>query len=380
MLNFNVGFSRSHVIAVADVGPGGASVSILSAQKDGPTTILASARSSLTLEPRTEEQEKARIGEQVKEAAALALKLYASTAKQVPITQAYAVVHAPWTRTEVISVEEHYDVETRIHRAHIEAAAKKALGAVQNVDASLLLEGSVIQVAINGYVTAMPEGKDGHSLKVTSIASDCDPTVRGAVEGAIHQSFPVATITWRTGIRALMTVAREASSGGTYLLVDMGVADTHIASVNDGVLSQLVIPEGTRTILSRVAASKSPEETLGFMRMLSRDACSTDACEAIKTAIATAEPELVRVFGEAIAKIAQANRVPNEVLLATHPDLESWLSGFLARIDFAQFTATSMPLMVTSAQTLDVSRWVAGAHTTDAPTLSAALVNIESRS
>ncbi|TSC63545.1 MAG: hypothetical protein Athens041674_34 [Parcubacteria group bacterium Athens0416_74] len=379
MVNINIGFNRAHSIAVIDVAPGGATVAICSSTKDSAATVLSIASSSLSLESRTEQQAKSQIGEQVKEAAAQAIKLYMSAGHSAPVSEAYIVVHAPWAHTALISSEEHFESETLVQGALISAHAKKALsdGALQ--DAGEVLEASVIRVDLNGYATPAPEGKRAHWIRITSIVSSCDPAVKATTKAAVEQNFPVARITWRSGIRALMTLARESHLDTSFLVIDMGVEDTHIVSFRDGEMNQLIVPEGTRTILSRIAAGRPADEVVGYLRMLSRDACSTDACDALRQAVATTEPELVRVFGEAIGKIASKNRVPNGVLLLTHPDLESWFAGFLARIDFAQFTETSLPLSVHTAQSLDISNWVAGAKTSDASTVAIALVNIESR-
>ena len=59
-----------------------------------------------------------------------------------------------------------------------------------------------------------------------------------------------------------------------------------------------------------------------------------------------AEPELVRSFGEVFATLAAKQRLPNALLLSAPVELTPWLQGFFARIDFAQFTATTQPLAV----------------------------------
>jgi len=379
MVNINIGFNRAHSIAVIDVAPGGATVAICSSPKDSAATVFSIASSALSLESRTEVQAKSQIGEHVKEAASQAIKLYTSAGHSAPISEAYVIVHAPWARTALSSSEEHFEHETLIHSALISGLAKKALADKVGKDTGDALETSAIRVDLNGYATPMPEGKRAHWMRVTSIASDCDPAVKAAIKGATEQHFPVARISWRSGIRALMALARESHLDTSFLVIDMGVEDTHIVSFRDGEMNQLIVPEGTRTILSRIAAGRPADEVVGYLRMLSRDACSTDACDALRQAVATTEPELVRVFGEAIGKIAAKNRVPNGVLLLAHPDLESWFAGFLARIDFAQFTETSLPLSVHTPQSLDISKWVAGAKTSDASTVAIALVNIESR-
>lgn len=366
-------------VAIVDVAPGGAVVAISGVPKDGPSTIFSTASSSLSLERRTKVQSKSRIAEQIKEASDQALKLAAAAGHAAPVSDVYVVVHAPWSETTLSSTHESYETETRIHASRIEALAQESLALSKDIDKGKLIESSVIKVELNGYPTPSPEGKYAHDLRVTSIMSVCEAGVRAAVESAVHASFPVARVSWRSALRGLMTVAREAHFDRSFLLIDMGVEETHIASYVDGTLKQLIIREGTGTIVSRISAGRPAEETVGFMRMLSRDACSTDACDALKQSIASIEPELVRVFGDAIGKVGAGSRVPNDVVLLAHQDIENWLAGFLTRIDFAQFTITTLPLSVHTVRSLELSAWVAGVQTSDAIAVDATLVNIESR-
>lgn len=380
MVNINLSFGRQKVVAVVDIASGGATVALITCPKDAASTLLASARSALSLEERTDEQRKGLIGEQVGETAAQAMKLYAAAGHAAPVSEVFVFVHMPWARTEMLHAHAAYDHEQKILDTHIAALVKESLKTARTIDLRQLLEGSVVRVELNGYPTARPEGKYARSLAVTAIASDADAKVRSAVEGAIHRSFPVARISWRTTLRSFMTVARECLPQDSYLVVNVGATDTHIASVHEGRMDQLVIPEGAGTILKRLAGQRSPEEVLTYFRMLSRDACSSETCESLRQAMASVEPELVRVFGEGISKLAATRKVPNCTILAAHPDLEQWLAQFLSRIDFAQFTVTTLPLEVQTASSLDLSRWIGGAQSIDHATLGAALVNIECRS
>lgn len=371
-------FNREDSVAVVDVSPGGASVAIFSSSRTAANTLYASASSNLSLEAHTVQQAKASIGIQIKEAAERAAKMYATVGRVEPITKVYAIVHAPWTTSRFMSAKTQFESEIRVDDRHVGDIAKQSLEN-SDLDRSRLLEATVVRISVNGYPTPDPAGARASSLEVTSLASVVEADVLASVESALHASFPVADIAWRSAIRSRMPLGAVAPIRGDFLMIDMGNDNTHIASIREGVLEQMVVPEGTRTILARAAGGRAPDEVLGYMRMIARDACSTEACEAVKKALAAAEPELVRIFGEAIANIATKKRVPNDVVLCAHPDLVEWLTALFARIDFAQFTVTSLPLSVHTPETLDIGRWVAGARTYDPATIGAALVNIETR-
>ena len=122
---------------------------------------------------------------------------------------------------------------------------------------------------------------------------------------------------------------------------------TTLTATRNGVTTEHeLVPEGLHTILKRISESGMPEETLSLIRMLSRDQCSDPACGTMQASIARVEPELVRIFGEAMGKCASLHRLPDTLILIAHPDILSWLSVFFSRIDFAQFTLTTQPFVV----------------------------------
>jgi hypothetical protein len=114
-----------------------------------------------------------------------------------------------------------------------------------------------------------------------------------------------------------------------YLAVDMGLDVSHLISVRDGFpMGERVVPQGLRTILTRIDPKRVAEETLGFIRMLSRDACEGTACEAISAAMASAEPEFAKIFGEAFGGLAADRRLANTLVLLANPDVVDWMRQF----------------------------------------------------
>jgi len=80
--------------------------------------------------------------------------------------------------------------------------------------------------------------------------------------------------------------------------------------------------------------------------MVVAGSCSGEACDKLNEALARVEPELVRIFGEAVGSIMGQRRLPETLILFTHPDLIVWLSHVFSRIDFAQFTIPMHPFTV----------------------------------
>ncbi len=161
----------------------------------------------------------------------------------------------------------------------------------------------------------------------------------------------------------------------------MASEGTNFVVIRDGITTDhATIPEGKNSILKRISGNGMTEETLTLLRLIARGECHDPACEAVQIAMAKAEPELVRAFGEVIAKLVMQQRLPNHLILATHEDLIPWLSSFFSRIDFAQFTTTTQPFAVTPLKPVDFAHLAlpeTGIQVDTGILIAAALVNIE---
>jgi hypothetical protein len=374
---------RERIVAAVDVRRGGASVTLVSLDGRKPARFLATGHSTLSLEKRDRTQQVAALQSHLEEAGTIALKTYAATGAHPTVQSVHVVLHAPISGSEIVYAHAEYEHPVIVTHEMLVALAKDALNTRSVIDGMQLLDAGLNTVRLNGYPVKRAEGKRARTISLSSIISDTDPECRNAAMRAIRTLFPVAAIVWRSGIRALLTVLRESKPHlHEYLVVDMGLEATHIVSVRDGEpVQQRVVEEGMRTVLERIAPGKPPEETIGYLRMLGKDACEGKACETMQTSISEAEPELARILGEALGSIASVRRVPNTLIVLVDADLQPWLSRFLTRIDFAQFTVTALPFTVEALAPSDLEALIAPDPSLDTGTaLGAALVNIEERS
>ena len=379
-----LGKRSEKVVAIADIGSGSVGLAITMLHDDAPASVLAASRGILPIEERSSDATASGIAELLSKVGADVTKAYAEHAGKHmrAVEDVFVIIRAPWSRSKTVCASQTFEKETVITDSMIGDLAKKALTEEKDIDTQNILEASVVRVELNGYPTGQPVGKRATSATVLALVSECGTVARTQVVGAIQKVFPHVTPQLRSSTRALVTVTREqANHPENYFVVDMGSDGASFFAVRRGAPSEYtLVAEGVRTILKRVAPSGMPEETFSLVRMLSRDQCSAAACEALQASIATAEPELVRIFGEGFAKCASLRRLPNDLLLVAHPDLVSWLSTFFSRIDFAQFTQTTQPFSVRTLSLPDLSAWVepvSGVVPDAALALDIALVNIE---
>ncbi|MBI5457246.1 hypothetical protein HY971_00785 [Candidatus Kaiserbacteria bacterium] len=383
MFGIHLGRSREKIVAVADIGSGSAAVAILAVPKDGPVRILAAERRSLPIEERSPAAIIAAIGAHLIGAGQHALENHREAGGKMPHS-VYAIIRAPWTRSKTVTARTTFPKATSISGKVIGKLAQQALAEDTEFARENILEAGVVRVEVNGYPTSRPEGKSGNELNVSALVSGCDPGLRASVNSALQQLFGSQPVTWRSGVHATLSVMRVTpASPDEFVVVDMASEGTSFMVIRNGLVTEYAsTSEGKNSILKRISGNNMPDDTLTLLRLIAGGECHDPACEAVNAAAAKAEPELVRAFGEAIAKLVQRQRLPNHLILTTHQDLIPWLSGLFSRIDFAQFTTTTQPFVVSSLKSLDLAHWALPETAVRIDTgihLAAALVNIEER-
>ncbi len=384
MFGMHLGRAREKIIAVADIGSGSAAVAIVSVPAKGPVRVLCAERRFLPLEVRTPEAITAALGMHLVEVGQRVLAAYQKSGGPAP-KSVYAIVRAPWTRSKTVEAQTSFPETTEITDKMIGGLAQQALASDTEFERAHILEAGVVRIKINGYATSEPEGASGHRLSVAALISSCDPAFKANLTGAFQQLFGGQKVIIRSGVHAILSILRSKAdaSNKNFLVVDMASEGTNFVVIRDGITTDhATISEGKNSILRRISGNGMTEETLTLLRLIARGECQDPACEAVNVAMARAEPELVRAFGEAITKLVGQQRLPNQLILATHADLVPWLSSFFSRIDFAQFTTSTQPFVVTPLKPVDLAHLAlpeTDTHTDTGILIAAALVNIEER-
>jgi hypothetical protein len=335
------------VVCIMSVASDGASMCFAHVGKGTPH-IVYTKRTLLPLEERTDEQ----AGSAVMQLLDTMLKEVAS--RFVP-ERVHVVVHAPWSQFHTTSHSVTFEKEQSITKALIDETARTALEGITTKDT----EAGVMRVFLNGYPTERPLGKRAHSLETIVFGGAIEQGLRSALEHVVGTYYTGREVTFRTGARVLLSAIHEHVPD-THRFIALSVRGSSECMVvrHESETQYASTPEGVESILKRIAPQGLPEETLSRIKMTESDACSTDACAAIKDTVARVEPELVRVFGDMFATLANVRRLPNDMLLFTPPELTPWLSQFFSRIDFSQFTATTQPFDVSTITTEDMGRLV----------------------
>lgn len=345
--------AKRETVAVVDIDSGSAAVAIVALESGQPATILSYHRQSVSIAERSDEA----IADTI--AGALETAAREATDPAAPRPSAvYVFFHAPWARSQVVHAVQAYDHDIKITEAIIADTGKEAIRA-SGRDPRSFFETSVVRVELNGYPTAHPIGKMAHRVSASALTSIADPALLRRIDDALARAFPDTTRIVRSGARAQVAVSNDLSGRlGDTVIIEIGQEATSLLVVRRGVLdAEGLLSEGTNGILRRIGGS--PEETLSTLHLIGKDLCDSATCESMNVSLARIEPDLVRLFGEAFAELVRARRLPNRLMLLTHPDMSHWLASFFARIDFSQFSVTSQPFDTVAIEPADIAHLVA---------------------
>lgn len=338
--------TNAGAFAIALIESGSASFAII---ERAAGAILAHARVELPLEGRDKDGLRSGVLQALSNAGDTAVADYAKGSTSVTITTCYCVIGAPWSRSFVGEAHSDLKEPSIISDKMIETLAKESLAQQQNIERSNLLEATVSRILLNGYPTSEPTRDRAQHIDVYTLLSDCDPVIKSSAEDTLGKLLPAASLVWRSSARATLAAAKHIDPTETCLIVQMDGESTDLISVRKGVLDQrITVEQGYRQILGALVKGKPVEETMSLMGMLEKEQTDSDANDGLRDAIAKAEPDLVHLFGEALAKISVSRKLTDNVIVVAPYAIAPWLSRFFARIDFTQFTATTRPFLVTS--------------------------------
>lgn len=368
-----------HLVAIARIESAGVGVAILKVGSE--SELLINVAESLPLEDRTKEALRLGILQTFSAAADKAVAEYAKFPSHHRVTSCYCVIGAPWTRSFAGSAHTELGTVTVISDEMIGSLAKQALAQQHDIESANLLEANVSRVLLNGYAVADPAKKRASEIDVYTLISDCDPDIRKAAAETLSRAFPETSIVWRSSARAMLAAAKKIDPVETCLIVHMDGEATDLISVRKGVIAQrMLVDRGFRQIMGAIAGGKLPEETMSHIDMLEKEQSDTGVADELRDAIAKAEPELVHLFGEALAKLSVARKLPDEMIIVAPAAISPWLSRFFSRIDFTQFTATTKPFVVKTfpvGELAGLSRGAPAAPEDPSLSIASCLVNTE---
>ena len=340
---------KNSTVLVCDIGAGSVAVAVAEIRTGKASLVQSAKRSVLPQEERGESQRAQAIARLLKETAVSVQETHAKGGGKTP-TNVIAVVHSPWARSRTVHADAELKSEMEVVADVFDKLREKALKDNPLKDDGTPFETEVVRTAVNGYSTRNPVGKKGRSVGITLLESVLDKSVEHVFSAVLHELIPGAPVTMHSATFTQTTLLREhAPQTLSYTIADVTSESVSLTVIAEqSVMQHVVVPVGWRSIVRALSTETGEEESSiqSSLRMLSDGTCETDACTALAGKIDVLTPGYTDTFGTAFAQSAKTHRFPNLLFLFAPPDGARWFEGFLARIDFAQFTSTARPFTV----------------------------------
>lgn len=340
---------KSGTVAVCDIGSGSVAVGIVEIHPGSAARIVASERRALKLEERSAAQSVDQIKTLTQETASAVLDVHIKQGGHPP-EEVIAILHVPWVRSETVSKSKKFDEPVTITATHIRELAQEAAQEKTALKTENIFERSVLWIALNGYPTKKPEGKQAARIGLTVLQSEIRDGLLRTLTDVLGSVFVGRIVAFHSISFVLQVVIREyLPMMENYTLIDVTSMATSTSVIRKGSLaSHQDAPIGWRTIVSELASihGTTQTEALSRMRLMSEDVCTDAVCQSVGQALSKMEPKFVDAYGTMFNELTKQKKIPGTVILVAPPDIGGWFAGVLSRIDFAQFSMSEKPFSI----------------------------------
>lgn len=199
-----------------------------------------------------------------------------------------------------------------------------------------LIEQSVIETALNGYVVSNPYQKKVQQLDTTIFMSAIPSNVYAKVRSVLGQVFNARrTVCHSFPLVAFSVVRNLFPSSNDFLLVDVTGEVTDITVVRDNVIHEhALVPMGKNALLREIARllKTVPEEAQSLVKLHLEGASSLsrkdqgETYTAIEQALLKAENEWKKAFEKALQALSREKALPFEVYLSADSSVDEWFA------------------------------------------------------
>lgn len=345
-------------VLVLDIGSGSVGGAFVSVSNDEPPIILYSTRIPIVFQ-RTLKHDRL-LFEMLRSLRKCVetLQRHHSTHKAGrKIGHVYVTLAAPWhiSQTHLIKMqrEQSFMVTERFLRDVLHEARENfdtaAVAEATFGGHPVRLEEAIMQTTLNGYPTSKPYGKRVRKLEAAVYLSLVDSAVQSGILEEIERIFGERVVTLHPFLLAAFSVVREVHAAlNDFLLIDIGGEAAEIGLVRNGILLEsMSLPWGRNYILRELADELGtiPEEAHTMLRL--SESAGTKSNPNIERAQRMVTQKWLKAFGAICAELAEDERLPEDVLLTTLPDLAPWFATVLKSDIGSHYTYTQKPFSVT---------------------------------
>ncbi len=367
---------KEELVLIVDIGSASVGVAIATLSREGTPLIHMVAREDMVFQ---EELNTSRFRKSLTDALSKVMnqlvpvhmpEIIKKTGLSLPV-RAYVVFSSPWHASETRTVSSAQDTPFRMTEEMMERIVKREIDSFERTGLPAQIGGAfsvsekhVMRVALNGYETKEPFGKEARTLDLGIFLSVIPQPVLDDVKGAIEKSYAISKYSFHSFPFVVFDVVRGfATAPDQFLIIDVGGEVTDVSLVADRVLLETAtFPVGKRTILRNLsrALQTTPDEALSLIRLTDEKRLSETHTNRIGNALSDTGGLWVSAFEKTLRGIADHAPIPSALFLSADDDLLPYFGSLVKRESFAQFTMTDEPFsifLLSSAILHDICRF-----------------------
>ncbi len=328
------------------VSAGSLGVSLFVMKNETEITSEYTKHAELALQSRSIEQTANSLKQLIIENGESLIRSYQQTSGH-HVGKVLLLLQAPLVESFTVQSTKTFQVPTKITDAVLDLVARDALGNLNQKDTFLSV--TMLRVNLNGYVTSRAEGKYATTVELTGLVTIMEHSLHEIFLSAFQTILPHSQIVMRSDALALTQVAKTLgdSRAENSLIVFLSGDVTEFVAMHEGIPTTCgYVPVGVRHIAELAFPNRSAQTSFEDLRLSVRGKQTDEGISSSESSLISIESDLARKYGESLSKISSVQRLPPSILLIAPDELSDWFARFLERIDFAPFTMTSKPFLV----------------------------------
>lgn len=271
----------------------------------------------------------------------------------------FCVLGSPWYLSQTRIVKMAKEKPFVFSRRVADDLLRKELSSLENEyeekygttkSAPVMIEHTIVSVALNGYVIDDPIGKKAKALEMNIIISLSPQMCIDAISDCLVRTFhdvPVHYSSFMTS--AYLAVRDQFIDPHSYLLVDVGGEVTDVAIVSKGVLkSSLSFPFGRKEFFRFMSTKlnmelRDAEELFSLYR---NDALDQKRKETLGPLFELIEQSWSEAFYNVLRLLPHALGLPSTVFLTADVDVRDWFARALRNGRYVRSIVSLHPLTV----------------------------------
>lgn len=220
-----------------------------------------------------------------------------------------------------------------------------------------VLEMQNVQVKLNGYETAFPEGKMASALETSVYMSIVPQKILRALREKIFGIFHSKDITFYTFSFSAFAVVRDIFfHKKDFFSLDISGEVTDISIIRDNVLQETrTFPKGKNFLLRKISLGfgGSPEEALSYLSLFSSKKLEDQEAQKLKKIMSEAGKEwLSELRGSLYSLSRDGGFLPHDMFITADEDVSSW---FLENIQDQEMPEITLAEKTFTVRHLDAS-------------------------